>query len=94
MKFALTSGKGIKVYTLSSEEEPNTQDLVLTETSIISSKKDEFYQMEDEFQIDFNGDGIVGKDDKLAAADAIGDFTAQYDYLQNAYYLDSTRYII
>ena len=86
----MTSGNAIKVYTLSSGEElPTPENLEITSTEIITTSKDDFYQMEDDFDVDFNNDGIVGKDDKLAVSSAVGDVTAQYDYLQNAFYLDS-----
>ena len=91
MKVAFSSGKALKIYTLA---DPNYVDgtpvdpeaIKIQGIEKIKGKKDAFFEQEIAFDYDFNEDGIVGNLAKAAASVAVGDFTAQYDYLGKAFY--------
>ena len=91
MKVAFSSGKALKIYTLA---DPNYVDgtpldpeaIKIQGIETIKGKKDTFFEQEIAFDYDFNEDGIVGNLAKAAASVAVGDFTAQYDYLGKAFY--------
>ena len=91
MKVAFSSGKALKIYTLA---DPNyvegtpldPEAITIQGIETIKGKKATFFEQEIAFNYDFNEDGIVGNLAKAAASVAVGDFTAQYDYLGKAFY--------
>tara|TARA_A100001035_G_scaffold278403_1_gene277248 strand:- start:204 stop:1724 length:1521 start_codon:yes stop_codon:yes gene_type:complete len=91
LKVAFNSGKAIKVYTLADPEAVDgvpidPEEIKIQSIETIKSNKVTFFEQEIAFDYDFNDDGIVGNLTKAAASAAVGEFTAQYDYLGKAFY--------
>ena len=95
LKLVSTKGtNAVKVYTFTPED-PTVLDneSITTTVETFKSKSAGYYATEVLFETDFNGDGIIGKDD-FAELDAVGTggaaITAQYDVDKNASYTNAS----